>query len=86
MYLLRRMRNNELKLILWLCVALHKGKSGEKALNNFQEFIQMTQHIGEADLNLEFVKDMYTFKMDTLPSSKEMLDNFQRILSKYKSV
>ena len=61
------------------------GKSGEKALNNFQEFIQMTQHIGEADLNLEFVKDMYTFKMDTLPSSKEMLDNFQRILSKYTS-
>ncbi|KAL4506069.1 hypothetical protein ABPG72_013830 [Tetrahymena utriculariae] len=57
-------------------------KSGEKALQYFQTFLQLTQNISDADLNLDFVKDLYTIKMDTLPSSKEMHDSYQKIVSK----
>jgi len=42
----------------------------------------MTQHISNYDMSLEFVKDLYTIKLDTLPSNKEMLDVYQKILSK----
>ncbi|EAR93514.2 Myb-like DNA-binding domain protein (macronuclear) [Tetrahymena thermophila SB210] len=57
-------------------------KSGEKALQYFQTFLQLTQNISDADLNLDFVKDLYTIKMDNLPTSKEMHDSYQKIVSK----